>query len=66
MICKSQRLLQPPHAVPADCQETISNAEALCLTNAIQPLAECNRHSSFMLSPSALTVPQLSGALPYS
>src|SRR5262245_61903087 len=43
MIGETKRLLEARRAVLADRQKTIGEAEALLLTNAIQPLAECNR-----------------------
>jgi hypothetical protein len=42
--------LEARRAVLADRQKTIGKPEALLLTNAIQPLAKCNRDRGVMLS----------------
>ena len=46
MIGGTERLLEVRRAVLADRQKTIGKAEALLLTNAIQPLAKGNRDRS--------------------
>jgi hypothetical protein len=43
MIGGTKRLLKAYRAILADRQKTIGEAEALLLTNAIQPLAKGNR-----------------------
>jgi hypothetical protein len=54
MIGGTERLLEARRAVLPDRQKTIGEAEALLLTNAIQPLASCSRQST-------LTAPLPSG-----
>ena len=43
MIGGAERLLEARRAVPADCQKTVGEAEALFSMNASQPLAKGNR-----------------------